>query len=187
MNSATSASLSNTSSQQLYGSGATSDASASASPYMSSPSLTSQDSFGKEGADQQAPKKKHTLAKVLGGIAAFLAVVGLGCLTRSGIRSSHINEQIEIFKNQDHSVTKIKQLLTDHFEVENGSVKSTYKETQGMSDTDKIKHPNAYAHMLEKALHMDEAGQTKYITDLKIEGAHKTALQNWLKDKEITK
>jgi len=185
MNSATSASLSNTSSQQLYGSGATSDASAPASPYLSSPSLTSQDSFGKEGADQQAPKKKHTLAKVLGGITAFLAVVGLGCLTRSGIRSSHINEQIEAFK--DRSETNMKKMLNDHFKVENGSVKSTYEETQGMSDTDKIKHPNAYAHMLEKALHMDEAGQTKYITDLKIDGDHKAVLKNWLKDNEIAK
>ena len=186
MNGATSASLSNNSSQQAFGSSAA-NAGTTAPAFSSAGSSTSEDSFSKDGADQQAPKeKKRTWPKVLAAIAGVLTAIGLGCLTRSAIRNGHIAEQIEGFKNQKHNEAGMQKVLDKNFEVENGSVKSVYKETDSTKDVDKIKHPNAYAHMLEKLLNKDEAEQTKYLTDLKVEGEHKNALQKWLEKNKKT-
>jgi|GEM_PF-3360531 len=183
MNSATSASLSNTSSQQVYGSSASPDAGTSTSAYSSSTGLTNQDSFGKEGADQQASKeKKRTWPKVLASIAGILTVVGLGFLTRSGIRSHSIAEQIEKFKV--HGEPKMQKILDEQFIVKEGSV-----EYKAKNDVEVV-HPNNYTYMLKELLGMKSDARTQYLNDFKLNAdEHKVqhqAITKWIEKNENT-
>jgi hypothetical protein len=182
MNSATSASLSNTSSQQAFGSSAA-NAGTTAPAFSSAGSTTSEDSFSKDATDQQAPKeKKRTWPKVLAAIAGVLTLVGLGFLTRSAIRNGHIAEQVEAFNKLGN--TKMKTTLDEHFKLEKGSIKTTYEEGKGMRDADAIDHPKAYAYMLDKLFRMEGTDQTKYFTELKLGADHHTAVKKWIETKQ---
>ena len=183
MNSATSASLSNTSSQQAFGN-STPNAGASTAPAFSSAgSTTSEDTFSKDAPDQQAPKeKKRTWPKVLATIAGILTVVGLGFLTRSGIRSHSIAEQIDKFKV--HGEPKMQKILDEQFLVKEGSV-----EYKAKNDVEVV-HPNNYTYMLKELLGMKSDARTQYLNDFKLNAdEHKVqhqAITKWIEKNENT-